>query len=257
MNAHRIALFVAAALALAGCSNGREPGYQGWVEADLIFVSPDEYGRVETLSVREGDAVEKGAPLFTVDPDLQANDVEMAKATLANAEVAHERAQALLKTATGTQKAFDEAEAALRTAQARLSSAQTKLARRKAMSPVAGSVQQIYYRPGELVPAGRPVVSLLPPGNIKVRFFVPETELPRISLGQPVTIHCDGCKAEVPARVTFISRQSEYTPPVIYSLDERSKLVFLIEARTDTPSELRVGQPVDVRLGGHGAEARR
>jgi HlyD family secretion protein len=100
---------------------------QGWVEADLIFVSPDEYGRVETLSVREGDVVEKGAPLFTVDPDLQANDVEMAKATLANAEIAHERAQALLKTATGTQKAFDEAEAALRTAKARLSSAQTKL----------------------------------------------------------------------------------------------------------------------------------
>jgi HlyD family secretion protein len=227
----------------------RNPGFQGWVEADLIFVSPDEYGRVETLSVREGDIVEKGAPLFTVDPDLQANDVEMAKATLANAEVAYERAQALLKTATGTQKAFDEAEAALRTAQARLSSAQTKLARRKAMSPVAGSVQQIYYRPGELVPAGRPVVSLLPPGNIKVRFFVPETELARISLGQPVSIYCDGCKAEVPAKVTFISRSSEFTPPVIYSLDERSKLVFLIEARTETPAELRVGQPVDVRLG--------
>jgi len=249
MNARRIAVLTAAALALAACAEGRNPGFQGWVEADLIFVSPDEYGRVETLSVREGDIVEKGAPLFTVDSDLQANDVEMAKATLANAEVAYERAQALLKTATGTQKAFDEAEAALRTAQARLSSAQTKLARRKAMSPVAGSVQQIYYRPGELVPAGRPVVSLLPPGNIKVRFFVPETELARISLGQPVSIYCDGCKAEVPAKVTFISRSSEFTPPVIYSLDERSKLVFLIEARTETPAELRVGQPVDVRLG--------
>ena len=110
-------------------------------------------------------------------------------------------------------------------------------------------MQQIYYRPGELVPAGRPVVSLLPPGNIKVRFFVPETELPRIALGEPVSIHCDGCKAEVPAKVTFISRSSEFTPPVIYSLDERSKLVFLIEARTETPGELRVGQPVDVRLG--------
>jgi HlyD family secretion protein len=249
MNARRIAVVAVLALTLAACAEGRSPGYQGWVEADLIFVSPDEYGRVETLSVREGDTVEKGAPLFTVDPDLQAADVEMAQATLANATVAHERAQALLKNATGTQKAFDEAEAALRTAQAKLSSAQTRLARRKAASPVTGSVQQIYYRPGELVPAGRPVVSLLPPGNIKVRFFVPETELPRISLGQPVAIHCDGCKAEVPAKVTFISRTSEFTPPVIYSLDERSKLVFLIEARTETPAELRVGQPVDVRLG--------
>jgi HlyD family secretion protein len=241
-------MVVAVALALAACSEGRAPGFQGWVEADLIFVSPDEYGRVETLSVREGDVVEKGAPLFAVDPDLQAADVEMAKASVANAQVAYERAQTLLKTAAGTQKALDDAEATLRTAQARLSSAQTRLMRRRMGSPVNGSVQQIYYRPGELVPAGRPVLSLLPPGNIKVRFFVPEAELARISLGQPVSIFCDGCKAEVPAKVTFISRTSEYTPPVIYSLDERSKLVFLIEARTDTPGDLRVGQPVDVRL---------
>jgi HlyD family secretion protein len=248
MNALRTVI-LGAALALAACSQPREPGFQGWVEADLIFVSPDEYGRVEILSVREGDTVEKGAPLFTVDPDIQEADVEMAKASLANAKVAYERAQTLLKSSAGTQKALDDAEAALRTAEARLASVQTRLTRRKAASPVAGSVQQIYYRPGELVPAGRPVLSLLPPGNIKVRFFVPETELPRISLGQPVSIHCDGCKADVPARVTFISRTSEFTPPVIYSLDERSKLVFLIEARSDTPAELRVGQPVDVRVG--------
>jgi HlyD family secretion protein len=77
---------------------------------------------------------------------------------------------------------------------------------------------------------------------------VPETLLPKVSLGQPVEIHCDGCKANVPARVTYISRTSEFTPPVIYSLEERSKLVYLVEARTGEPSELRVGQPVDVRF---------
>jgi len=159
----------------------------------------------------------------------------------------------LLKTSAGTQKTLEDAEATLRTAQARLNSSQTRLARRKMVSPVNGSVQQIYYRPGELAPAGRPVVSLLPPGNIKVRFFVPETVLAKIALGDGVTIHCDGCKADVPARVTFISRTSEFTPPVIYSLDERSKLVFLIEARTETPGDLRVGQPVDV----HFAEIRK
>jgi HlyD family secretion protein len=172
----------------------------------------------------------------------------MAKASVTNATQAYERAQALLKTLAGTQKTVDDAEAALRTAQARLASAQTRLARRKVASPVSGSLQQIYYRPGELVPAGRPVVSLLPPGNIKIRFFVPETALAKVALGQAVTVHCDGCKADVSAKVTFISRTSEFTPPVIYSLDERSKLVFLIEARTETPSDLRVGQPVDVRF---------
>ncbi|AMN41702.1 HlyD family secretion protein [Rhodoplanes sp. Z2-YC6860] len=247
-NAFLLAVVGGAALTLGACSEGREPGFQGWVEADLIFVSPDEYGRVETLSVREGDVVEKGAPLFTVDPDIQQANVDMAQAALANAQVAYDRAQTLLKTAAGTQKALDDADAALRTAQAQLTSAKTRLMRRKMASPVSGSVQQIYYRPGELVPAGRPVLAMLPPGNIKVRFFVPETELARISLGQPVSVHCDGCKADVPARVTFISRTAEFTPPVIYSLDERSKLVYLIEARTDMPGELRVGQPVDVRL---------
>jgi HlyD family secretion protein len=172
----------------------------------------------------------------------------MAKASVINATQAYERAQTLLKTQAGTQKTVEDAEAALRTAQARLASAQTRLARRKVASPVSGSLQQIYYRPGELVPAGRPVVSLLPPGNIKIRFFVPETALAKVALGAAVTVHCDGCKADVPAKVTFISRSSEFTPPVIYSLDERSKLVFLIEARTETPGDLRVGQPVDVRF---------
>ena len=248
MSALRIAVATAFALMLAACGKPGDRGFQGWVEADLIFVSPDEAGRVETLSVREGDPVQKGAPLFTVDPDLQAADVEMAKAALINARQAFERAQTLLKTAAGTQKAVEDAEATMRTAEARLASAQTRLVRRKAPSPVAGTVQQIYYRPGETVPAGRPVVSLLPPGNIKIRFFVPEATLPKVALGDAVTIHCDGCQDDVSARVTFISRTSEFTPPVIYSLDERSKLVFLIEARTDTPGKLRVGQPVDVRF---------
>jgi len=248
MIARRIVLAGVLTLALAACSQSDDRGLQGWVEADLIFVSPDEAGRVETLSVREGDAVAKGAPLFTIDPDLQQADVEMAKATLVNARQAFERAQTLVKTAAGTQKSLDDAEAALRTAEARLDSAQTRLKRRTMASPVTGSVQQIYYRPGELAAAGRPVLALLPPGNIKVRFFVPETMLPKVALGDAVTIHCDGCKSDIQAKVSFISRTSEFTPPVIYSLDERSKLVFLIEARTQTPGDLRVGQPVDIRF---------
>jgi HlyD family secretion protein len=230
---------------------------QGWVEADLIFVSPDESGRVETLSVREGDSVAQGAPLFTVDPDLQQADVAVAQASVTNARQAFDRAQALVKSQAGTQRSFDEAEAALRTAEARLNSAQTRLSRRKALSPVTGTIQQIYYRPGEVVPAGRPVVALLPPGNIKVRFFVPEPALPKISLGEAVTIRCDGCRGDIAARVTFISRSSEFTPPVIYSQEERAKLVFMIEARTDTPEALRVGQPVSVRLGPAQAEPQR
>jgi HlyD family secretion protein len=173
----------------------------------------------------------------------------MQEASVKNAQLAYDRAAALIKSQAGTQKALDEAEAALRTAQARLNSAQTRLARRKVFSPVAGPVQQIYFRVGEMVPAGKAVVALLPPGNLKIRFFVNEAMLPRLSLGDPIKVSCDGCGNDIAAKITFIARSSEFTPPVIYSLEERSKLVFLIEARTTTPERLRVGQPVSVTLG--------
>lgn len=243
----RLAL-AASLIFLAACNRNGDMTMQGWVEADLVFVGPDEQGRVETLSVREGDKIEKGAPAFTVDDDLQQADLRAAEATLANAKQAFTRAETLLKNKTGTQATFDQTQAAMQQAESALRSAQTRLARRKLVSPVSGTVQQVYYRPGELVPAGRPVISLLPPGNIKVRFYVPETILPQLSYGDEVSVSCDGCAAGLKAKVSFISRSSEYTPPVIYSQDERSKLVFLIEARPGQPDALRVGQPVSVAL---------
>jgi len=248
MSARRIALALLAVLILAGCDDGKDPMFQGWVEAELIFVGPDEAGRVETLSVREGDQVALKAPLFTVDPDLQLADVAMQEATVKNAQLAYDRALALLKTSSGTQKALEDAEAALRTAQARLNSSQTRLARRKVFSPVEGTIEQIYFRSGEMVAAGRPVLALLPPGNLKVRFFVSEAMLPQIRIDDVVNVHCDGCASGLTAKVSFIARNSEFTPPVIYSLEERSKLVFLIEARPEQPERLRVGQPVSVTL---------
>jgi HlyD family secretion protein len=237
----------AATLTLAACSK-TDNSYQGWIEANLIFVGPDEVGRVQTLSVREGDVVKSGQPLFTVDDDLQQADLAQVKAALANAQQSFDRAQQLAKTGSGTQKNLDAATAVLRDAQARLNSAQTRLSRRQVFSPVTGTVQEVYYRPGEVVPAGRPVVSLLPPGNIKVRFFVPEPVLASIDYGDVVKVSCDSCSPDITARISFIARQSEFTPPVIYSLEERSKLVFLIEALPAEPNALRVGQPVDVTL---------
>ncbi len=245
-------LTLVAALALAGCENGKEPSYQGWVEADLLFIGPDEAGRIETLSVREGDQVAQRAPLFNLDAELQLADLAMQEAAVKNAQQAFERAQALLKTNAGTQKAYEDAEAAMRTAQARLNSSQTRLARRKAFSPADGTIQQIYFRVGEMVPAGRAVVSLLPPGNLKLRFFVNEAVLPQIKIGDMVNVHCDGCSGDLTAKISFISRTSEFTPPVIYSLEERSKLVFMIEARTEQPERLRVGQPVSITLAAQG-----
>lgn len=237
-----------AALLLAGCSVTDNAGFQGWVEAEMLFVGPDDPGRVETLAVREGDKVEQGVPLFSVDDELQRADVAQITATVANMQRNMERARDLLKTNAGTQKAYDDAQQALREAEARLNSAKTRLGRRQVVSPATGTIQQVYFRPGEMVAAGRPVVALLPPGNVKIRFFVPQATLPTISLGDTVTVRCDGCPLDLTARVSFISRTAEYTPPVIYSLEERAKLVFLIEARPQHPENLRVGQPVTVLL---------
>jgi HlyD family secretion protein len=302
-------------LFLVACGNPNNGRLQGWIEGDFVFVGPDEMGRVETLSVREGDQVATGAPLFTVDADLQRSDVITTSAQVAEArarlqrleaaqqrmeeiavlEAQERRAEAMLQLSTaeldrqqqltargaGTQAALDTAKAnfnrdkaqleevrrqiavgrlsareediaaarqTLAAAESRNSAAETRLARRKLAAPVTGTVQQIYYRPGEMVPAGRPVVSILPPGNIKVRFFVGEPVLPTVRLGDAIEVTCDGCAKPIAAKVSFIARSAEYTPPVIYSLEERSKLVFMIEARPDVPDGLRVGQPVSVAL---------
>jgi len=110
-----------------------------------------------------------------------------------------------------------------------------------------GLVFDTYYYSGEWVPPGRPVISLLPPENVKVRFFVPEKTVGRLSLGQNVSVSFDGGGA-VPAHIAFISPQAQYTPPVIYSSQTRAKLVFMIEATVEPAIALRLhpGQPVDV-----------
>ena len=145
--------------------------------------------------MREGDKVKTETLLFTLDDDLQRAEVAEREAAVDNAQAAFDRAHAA-EDGSGTQKDFDEAEAALRSAKARLNSAQTRLARRKVFSPVDGTVQQIYFRAGEIVPAGRPIVAILPPGNVKVRFFVPEAMLPRIAIDDTINVPCDGCPAD-------------------------------------------------------------
>ena len=239
---------LALAAVLAGCKERRDPGFQGWVEADMIFVSPDESGRVTKLSVHEGDVVKTGDPVYQVDDDLQQADLNQNNATLANAQQAYDRAASLSKTGSGTQANLDAAVSALRVAEAQVNTSQTRLARRSGFAPVGGTIQQIYFREGEMVAAQRPVLSIMPPGNMKVRFYVPEPDLPKLAVGDEVRVSCDNCAADLTAKIYFIATSAEYTPPVIYSLDERNKLVYLIQARPSRPDALRVGQPISVFL---------
>jgi HlyD family secretion protein len=244
----RILAALATTALLAGCNEHHDAGFQGWVEADMIFVSPDESGRVTSLKVREGDEVKKSEQLYTVDDDLQQADLNQNKATLANAQQTYDRAASLSKTGSGTQASLDSAVSSLRVAEARVATSETRLARRRGFAPVNGMVQQIYFREGEMVQAQRPVLSIMPPGNMKIRFYVPETELPKLAIGDEVKVSCDNCAADISAKIYFIATTAEYTPPVIYSLDERNKLVYLIQARPTRPEVLRVGQPISVHL---------
>ncbi|CAG2159637.1 HlyD family secretion protein [Cupriavidus numazuensis] len=138
--------------------------------------------------------------------------------------------------------------AQIEAARAALAQAEWKLSRKAVAATQAGLVYDTPYRLGEWVPAGSPVVRMLPPGNVKVRFYVSETVVGSLRNGQSVQVHCDGCPAPVAAKITYVSNEAEYTPPVIYSNETRRKLVFLIEARpteADAP-KLRPGQPVEV-----------
>ncbi len=148
----------------------------------------------------------------------------------------------------------DERSAALANAQAAsaaLAQARWREQQKTQAAPVAGVVADTYFRVGEWVAAGQPVLSLLPPAGLRARFFVPQAEVAGLAIGQPVAIHCDGCGAAIAARIDFIATSPEYTPPVIYSNSQRSRLVFRVEARplVDGHAMLKPGLPIDVKRG--------
>ena len=136
------------------------------------------------------------------------------------------------------------------TDRAALQQAKWKLQQKEIASPRDGLVFDTLYREGEWVAAGNPVVQVLPPENLEVRFFVPEPLVGKVRIGQDISVHCDGCSAAVSARITFVSTQSEYTPPIIYSNENRSKLVFMVIAKPplDKAAALHPGQPLEVTL---------
>ena len=177
--------------------------------------------------------------------DAQVEKVRSSRAQLAEAE-----AQLRVAHLAGRTDERAAADAAHEAAKAVLAQNDWKLAQKQVAAPVAARVDDTLYRIGEWVPAGSPVVSLLPPGNIKLRFYVPQARLAEVRQGGIVKVSCDGCGAARDARVSFIASQAEFTPPVIYSKENRAKLVFLVEAFPLDVTGLRPGQPVDVDLAG-------
>ncbi|WP_424361617.1 HlyD family secretion protein [Methylocystis parvus] len=190
----------------------------------------------------------------------------VAKAALDRAEMALKRDEATVKEARrqveaaripGRSQEIQAAEAALNQARAQLQAIDIRIARQAVKAPAAGVVQDVFFRPGEVVKEGQPVVALLPPENRKVRFYVPEPRLASLRLGGKARIGCDGCPSDLFGRISFVSSREEYTPPVIFSDVERAKLVFKVEARLEGKArELPLGMPVSVTPVGEGEAAK-
>jgi len=312
----RPAALLALSLA-AACAPPSVPGlYQGYIEAEYVYVASPQGGALRSLSVQRGQDVPSGAPLFDLDPEPEAtlarqaaenldqaqarlrdlrkgqrpSEVasiearrDQARANLALAEVEHRRVEALYRgevvpiddldrarAAVDQYRAqvaqhtadvetarlgsrsdvIEEAEAAVAAASAELARAEWVLAQKAQAAPAAGVVHDTLYRPGEWVAPGVPVVVLLPPENLKVRFFVPQDELSSVPPGAAVRVTFDGGARPYEASVSYVSTQAEFTPPVIYSQQTRNKLVFMVEAKLSRSDfgPLRPGQPVDVAL---------
>ncbi|BDV35421.1 HlyD family secretion protein [Methylocystis iwaonis] len=181
---------------------------------------------------------------------------DIPKSTLDRAEMALRRDEASVKEARrqveaaripGRTQEIEAAQASLNQAHAQLQAIDIRIGRQNVVAPAGGVVQDVFFRPGEVVNAGQPVVALLPPENRKVRFYVPEPRLAGVRLGGRARVQCDGCPDDLYGRISFVASRQEYTPPVIFSDVERAKLVFKVEARLEGKArELPLGMPVSV-----------
>lgn len=217
--------------------------------------------RPEQVAVLQAamERTEAALALSRSDHDRQRklfSEGHVSKAALDRAEMARSRDEAGLREArrqievarmSSRVQEIDAAQEILKQARAQLDALNIRIARQNVSAPAAGVIQDVYFRPGEMVNAGQPVVALLPPENRKVRFYVSEPRLTLIKLGGRMKVSCDGCANDLYGRVSFIANRQEFTPPVIFSDDERAKLVFKAEARLEGAArELPLGMPVSV-----------
>lgn len=210
-----------------------------------------QLGQAQAALILSQKELERQENLLTSDATAR-QDVDRARSTFDQNRQRVTQIQADLETSRLGSR-LDQvaaAEANVRAMEALLSKAEWELSQKRQSAPQAGLVFDTLYREGEWIGAGRPVVALLPPGNIKVRAFVPQTAIGKIQPGDEVQVFIDGLSEPLAGRVSFISPRAEYTPPVIFSRESRSKLVFMIEIVFDpaVAATMHPGQPVDVQF---------
>ncbi|MDR3527256.1 MAG: efflux RND transporter periplasmic adaptor subunit [Rhizomicrobium sp.] len=274
MSCRDVLIGLVLAVILTACEKPHEGQWLGYAEGDVAYIAAPTAGWVTDLKVERGAWVKDGDRLFGLDDTNQTSSRDQAEAQIASTEgqIAQaeanldlarrqlERQKGLLGSAATSRQAYDQAKSAYDAAvaqvaqltaseaqaRASLTGAAYQLSQRQVIAHTSGVVQDIYFRPGEYAPAQTPVIAILPPANVYVRFFVPENEFAHLRLGQKVKIHCDGCADNLVGTISFIASTQEFTPPVIFSNQSRSQLVFKVEARAPGGLKLHPGQPVDV-----------
>jgi len=300
------------ALIVPGLGASEAPLWNGYIEADYLYVGASSGGPIASIEAGEGAMVQAGDVLFTLDSRIQQAALQAAQARVevaqanadnlatgsrdaeldvirANLEKARtdldlartqsERTDEMLArglvpkaqadrdraTLTSAQAQVAQLEAQLRVAElpardpqrvaaeasliaARADAVQAReaLADRTVTAPADARVDRIFFAAGEIVAAGAPVVALLPDEALKVKFYVPQADRADLALGQRVAISCDECRAGLTASISHFAAEPQFTPPVIYSREERDRLTFLVEATLDADSALLPGQPVTV-----------
>jgi HlyD family secretion protein len=239
-----------AILFIASCSRPPRNQFQGYVEGEFVYVASPLAGTLKSLQVQRGQQVKVGDPLFALDETAERAARDQAKAELVLAEAEYARQEKLFREGPAAAQDFDRARSTRDQDQQRLAQAEWNFDQKKQAAPQTGFVYDTLFRQGEWVAAGKPIVALLPPQNIKVRAFVPEARIGSIHYGDTVRVTVDGVPAPFVGKVSYISPRAEYTPPVIYSKESRDKLVFMIESVFEpaVSANLHPGQPVDVEF---------
>jgi HlyD family secretion protein len=228
---------------LADLQTGKRPPEKDVIVAQLLVAKVEYQKSVDLLKSYESQYAAGGLP--------QTDLINARAAVESNAALVREY-QSNLEVAElpGREEQIRAQTGVIAADKAALQQAAWKLQQKQVSSTRNGLVFDTLYREGEWVQSGNPIVQLLPPENIEVRFFVPESIVGKLKLADNISVHCDGCAASVPAAITFISTQVEYTPPVIYSNESRGKLMFMIIAKptADKATMLHPGQPVEIAL---------
>ncbi|RYH11877.1 HlyD family efflux transporter periplasmic adaptor subunit [Tropicimonas sp. IMCC6043] len=229
---------------LANLREGRRAEEIRVIEANLASAKA-EVREAEREEQRLADLVERG-----ITPQTQLDDATL-RLDMARAKEAEVEANLAVARLPARRHEIEAAEAALAQARARKDAAEWQLGQRRLTAPAAGIVHEVLRTDGEIAGPSAPVLTLLPDGAVLLRLYVPEPALAGIGLGTVLEVNCDGCPPGEAATVSYVSDSPEFTPPVIYSLDNRQKLVYLVEARPTADSKgLKPGQIVDVRLPG-------